>query len=156
MQRHIQRTLILTGFVLLVAVSFSADAELGGSINSIDADKIHMKAQVRSPAIAAAAYTVHELTLPSNTVVRQYASASGIVFAVSWHGPFKPDLRQLLGPHFDTMLERQSHNVHAGHPHTRINEQNLVIESGGHMRNFVGRAYLPSQMPAGVTAQDIK
>jgi len=142
--------------MLLAAVSFSAEAELGGNISSIDADRIHMKAQTRAPVAATQAYTVHELTLPNTTVVRQYVSAGGIVFAVSWHGPFKPDLRQLLGQHFDTMLERQSHNVHAGHPHTRIHENNLVIESGGHMRNFAGRAYLPGLLPAGITAQDIK
>jgi hypothetical protein len=88
--------------------------------------------------------------------VRQYLSANGIVFAVTWSGPFKPDLRQLLGPHFDTMIARQSGTPHAGHPFTHLHENKLVIESRGHPRSFRGRAYLPDAIPAGVSPQDIQ
>ena len=148
-------SLVLAGLVL-ACTSLSARAELGGNLSSIEADRVHMNAPTQAQVTAAAAYSVHELTLPSGTLVRQYVSASGIVFAVAWSGPFKPDLRQLLGPHFNTLLAKQSHTPHAGHSHSHVKENNLVIESGGHMRDFYGRAYLPNELPVGVTPQDIQ
>ncbi|MGV7246462.1 DUF2844 domain-containing protein, partial [Caballeronia sp. M23-90] len=32
----------------------------------------------------------------------------------------------------------------------------LVVRSGGHMGAFVGQAYLPQALPAGVSASDIQ
>ena len=101
-------------------------------------------------------YTVHETTLPTGTLVRQYVSSTGVVFAVIWSGPFMPDLRQLLGPHFDTMVARQTKENRADHRFVSQHEPDMVIESGGHPRSFVGRAYLPSALPAGVVEKDIQ
>lgn len=133
-------------------------AALGGGLESIDADRIHMKAQKPARVLVSAAptYTIHEVALSSGTSVRQYVSGNGVVFAVAWSGPFKPDLRQLLGPYFDVMIAHQSKSVHAGQPRTQMREKNLVIESGGRMRNFYGRAYLPNELPAGITADEIQ
>lgn len=115
-----------------------------------------MKAQKQARISASTAFTIHEVALPSGTSVRQYVSGNGIVFAVTWSGPFKPDLRQLLGTYFDVMIAHQSNSIHAGQPRTHMREKNLVIESGGHMRNFYGRAYLPNEIPAGITTDDIQ
>lgn len=91
-----------------------------------------------------AAYTDIRHALPSGTVVHEYADASGQVFAVSWAGPFKPDLKLLLGRHFDRLAagvgERSRLDVTTGA---------LVIQSGGHMGAFEGRAWLPARLPAG-------
>ncbi|MDE2604663.1 MAG: DUF2844 domain-containing protein [Burkholderiales bacterium] len=95
-----------------------------------------------------AAYTDIRHALPSGTVVHEYADASGQVFAVSWAGPFKPDLKLLLGRHFDRLAtgaaaqrgERSRLDVETG---------TLVIQSGGHMGAFEGRAWLPARLPAG-------
>jgi hypothetical protein len=143
---------------LLLLVAATASATLGGDAASVDADRARMnvKHAARLTASSTGSYTVHESTLPTGTVLRQYLSASGVVFGVAWSGPFKPDLRQLLGPHFDTMITRQAGHVHAGRPFINQQESDLVIESGGHPRSFVGRAYLPSALPAGVTAQEIQ
>lgn len=155
MPNYTSAILALAGFVLTTA-SFSAHATLGGNLASIEADRVHMRVQTPARVSAIAAYTVYELTLPSGTLIREYLSGSGTVFAVTWSGAFKPDLRQLLGSYFDTMLEQQSHFAHAGNPRSHVKESNLVIESGGHMRDFYGRAYLPDEMPAGVSSQDIQ
>jgi Protein of unknown function (DUF2844) len=32
----------------------------------------------------------------------------------------------------------------------------LVIQISGHMRSFVGRAYVPQMVPAGVKVEDIR
>src|ERR1019366_4753518 len=117
---------------------------------------MNVKHAARLTLSSTGSYTVHETILPTGTLVRQYVSKSGVVFAVAWSGSFVPDLRQLLGPHFDTMTARQAKRVHAGHRLVSQHESDLVIESGGHPRSFVGRAYLPSALPAGVVEKDIQ
>ena len=146
--------------ITLVAICHvaAAHASLGGDSASVEADRAHMnvKHAARLTPSSTGSYTVHETTLPTGTLVRQYVSKAGVVFAVTWSGPFMPNLRQLLGPHFDTMTARQAKRVHAGHRFVSQHESDLVIESGGHPRSFVGRAYLPSALPAGVAEKDIQ
>jgi hypothetical protein len=147
--------------ITLLAMFFAtaAHASLGGNSASVEADRLHMNASAavympKTPS--AGSYTVTETVLPSGTRVRQYVSAAGVVFGVAWSGPFMPDLRQLLGPSFDTMVARQASQSSAGHRHFGVHEPGLVIESGGHPRSFAGRAYLPASVPAGVNVQDIQ
>jgi hypothetical protein len=155
--RAAARGLLMLAMACVLATA--AHATLGGDRASVEADRLQMHAprtaRLSAPA-AGAGYTVHETTLPTGTLVRQYVSAAGSVFAVAWSGPFKPDLQQLLGPHFAAMLARQDGQVHAGRPFVRQHGSDLVVESGGHPNGFVGRAYLPAALPAGVTAQDIQ
>ncbi len=76
------------------------------------------------------------------------------VFAVAWRGPRVPDLQQALGTYFD----RYSAAVKVrsgGHNHFELRQTDLVVQAGGHMRAFVGRAYLPSAIPAGVSLADL-
>ena len=35
--------------------------------------------------------------------VREYVNGGGVVFAVTWRGPGRPDLAQLFGDRFSTM-----------------------------------------------------
>lgn len=150
----------LPGLLILAAIFYAAPARavLGGDAASVETDRLQMKvAQAASQMPAASGnYTVHETILPTGTRVRQYVSKAGTVFAVTWSGPFMPDLRQLMGTHFDTMIARQAQNRHAGQRVYSQHDPDLVIESGGRPRHFVGRAYLPGALPAGVTGQDIK
>jgi hypothetical protein len=137
----------------------TAHAVLGGDITSVDTDRVQLSAKsaVRLVPSATASYTVHEITLPSGTLVRQYVSGSeGIVFAVAWSGPFIPDLRQLMGSHFDKMLEREAGKAMAGQRHIAQRYSDLVVESSGHPRSFTGRAYLPAALPAGMALEAIQ
>ena len=136
----------------------SAQAYLGGNTASVEADRVQMKAQqaARMTQSFSGAYTVHETTLPTGTIVRQYVSKADQVFAVTWSGPFKPDLRRLLGVYFDTMVARQAGQVHVGRPFVSQHAPDLVVESGGHPRSFFGRAYLPGAIPTGVTPAEIQ
>ena len=136
----------------------SAQAALGGDSASVETDRVSMRAEhaARQSLSATGSYTVYETTTPSGTIVRQYLSSNGLVFAVAWDGPFLPDFRQLLGVHFDTMVARQGKQSNAGHRKFNQQEGDLVIESGGHQRSFVGRAYLSSLIPVNVTLQDIQ
>jgi hypothetical protein len=130
-----------------------AGAELGGNRATIQADQEHMKGTRR--VISNAAYSVHEIQASTGTMVREFVSPAGTVFAVAWQGPWTPDLRQLLGPYFDQYTQAvQNKRVRRGP--VSIQQDGLVVEAGGHMRSFSGRAYLPQMMPQGVTAQAIK
>lgn len=147
-------------FIALIAVFYAAvaHASLGGDSTSVETDRVLMKVEhsARQTTSTNGSYTVHETVLSTGTIVKQYVSKAGVVFAVSWSGPFIPNLRQLLGSHFDTMVTHQAQQAHAGHRYNSQREPGLVIESGGHPRSYVGRAYLPSEVPAGVSAQEIK
>lgn len=96
-----------------------------------------------------AAYSVSETTLDSGTLVREYVGASGAVFAVSWSGPFLPDLRTLLGERFATLTAATAAGRQRGRGQVRVADADVVIESGGHMRAWSGRAWLPGALPAG-------
>jgi hypothetical protein len=148
------RWLCISAFLL--AISNVSHAELGGNTHTIDSDSVGMKAQKKALVSGFPSYTVHQMELPSQTIVRQYASPAGIVFAVTWQGPFKPDLRELLGRNFEKMIAYQSRSARRGHTQLTINEADLVVESGGRMRNFFGRAYLPAEIPPGLAMQEIK
>lgn len=154
----VRTSCLCLGMMLSIGYATLAQATLGGDSASVDADRLHMKVAraARQNIPTNGSYTVHETTLPSGTLVREYVSNAGVVFAVTWSGPFIPDLRQLLGLHFDTMVARQSAQSNAGHRFYSQREADLVIESGGHQGNFVGRAYLKSAIPAGVNEQEIQ
>jgi len=102
------------------------------------------------------AYSVHELALPSGTVVREFVAKSGTVFAVAWRGPAIPDLRQLLGAHFATYAGSPQ-RARGGRGHLRVQDGALVVESSGRSRaGFRGRAYLHDALPAGVQMDEIQ
>lgn len=129
-------------------------AALGGNIDSVEQDRMQMKASVPLKT-AAEKFTVHEMTLTSGTAVKEYASSMGTVFAVSWRGQTMPDLRQLLGNYFDTFTSAAK-SQESGHTHLTIQQDDLVVHSGGHMRAYSGSAYAPKLLPAGVSEADIK
>lgn len=138
--------------VLITAFSCSGFAALGGDVNSVQSDQAQMRAQRR--VIQNAAYTIHEMQTESTTVVREFVSPQGKVFGISWQGPTRPDLQQMLGTYYSEFASaRPAHRVHG--PVT-IRTPNLVIESGGHMRALTGRAYVPAMVPANVRLEDIK
>ena len=46
------------------------------------------------------------MQLPSGTVLREYAGPDGKIFAVTWNGPFIPNLKQTLGSYFTEFAAR--------------------------------------------------
>ncbi len=135
--------------VLLVPALFCIPAfcALGQDVSSVASDQVHMKASVR--VLVANSYSVHEMRAPTGTTVRQFASPAGTVFAVTWQG-FSPDLQQLLGEYFEEYVS-QAKLQHARRGRgVSIDTGDLVVETGGHMRFAVGRAYLRSKVPQGV------
>lgn len=146
------RATLLAATVFL-AYAGSAHAELGGLPARFEAGSTTAASSVTS---VVSGYTLLDTTLPTGTRVREYVAGTGIVFAVSWDGPFLPDLRSLLGAHFDTMVAESAKTPRAGNSQLTVNHPDVVILSGGHMRAFEGRAWLPAELPAGVSASDIR
>jgi Protein of unknown function (DUF2844) len=128
-----------------------ACATLGGPESSAQEDSQTQRGSIK--ATLRASYRVHEIQLPSGTVVREYAVAGGQVFAVVWQGPFIPDLRQTLGHYFDSYVSGQA--TSGSRTHLTIQNSDFVAHVGGHMRAFYGRAYLPQAVPAGVNIEDL-
>jgi len=139
---------------LLVFFSAPSLAGLGNSPAQFGKHVAAAKASAKSAAVVA--YTDSEKTLDSGTIVHEYLDANGIVFAVSWSGPFLPDLKEILGPHFDTMVAHVRDNPRAGRAPLVVQRDDVVIFSGGHMGAFKGRAWIPAQLPAGFKPAEIK
>ncbi|MBW8837248.1 MAG: DUF2844 domain-containing protein, partial [Burkholderia sp.] len=112
-----------------------------------------------SSASATASYTVRETTLGNGTVVREYLTTDGTVFAITWRGPQMPDLNELLGSYFPQYVAGVK-AVRAARGGARgpvaVDQSSLVVQSGGHMGAFSGRAWLPPALPAGVSGSDIQ
>jgi hypothetical protein len=142
--------------VAVLSLSSSASAALGQDVASVHVDQARMKGSehiVQGPGP-----TVHEIHLPGGTLVREYLSPAGVVFAVSWRGPFRPDLQQLLGRYFDPFREaaQAARKKHRGRGPLSIESPGLVVSLGGHQRAFLGRAYVPALVPPSVTVKDIQ
>ena len=137
--------------LVMLAYPFSAPAALGRDVASVHADRVELNATLRTAL--AYQFTQFEMQLPSGTTVREYVSAAGAVFAVTWEGPSLPDLRQLLGDYFQRYVDA----MQDGGVGARVVEQpGLVVYTGGHMRAFRGRAYIPQLLPQGIAAGEIR
>jgi hypothetical protein len=156
--KHSSRTAKALGIalatVLAGSVALPAVAGLGGDASSVDADIAKMKGQARATPIAG--YTMSEITLPSGTVVHEFVSAEGKVFAVSWKGMAVPDLSQTLGTYFAEYKAAATATAHASHHNLTVQQPDLVVRTGGHMRNWYGQAYVPSLLPPNFSLEEIK
>ena len=157
---------LAAGLMVSLAAVTPAHAVLGGApmtaptgatvSNSVS----HAAAVAGSAASAssASAFTVRTTTLAVGTVVNEYVGADGTVFGIAWQGPRIPDLPSLLGTYFPQYVQGiQNQRANGGgRGPVSVAGSALVVRSGGHMGAFVGQAYLPQALPAGVSASDIQ
>lgn len=135
---------------LLAAPSFAA---LGGDLASVTADSASLHGDVQATSLPG--YDIHEMTTANGVRVREFIAA-GRVFAVTWSGPVVPDLQTLLGIHYTRYARAVAAPPPGLHKSVRIDAADLVVESAGHLRAYVGRAYLPGAVPAGMTRAAIR
>ena len=152
-------TLDLRMFALLAVLLTAAltpnisSAALGEPESSIQGDVAKLQGAVKSTERLT--YRVHEISLPSGTVVREFVAQSGAIFAVAWRGPTMPNLRQALGKYFDNYVATaKATPLH--HRRLDIAQTDLVVHASGHMRAFSGIAYLPQAIPSGVSLGELK
>ena len=141
--------------LLLLGMSLPARASLGANVSSVESDRVRMNASAK--AMQHDGYEVREMEAPGGTVVDEYISPAGTVFAVTWHGPFPPPMQQILGSYFQQYTAAlQTQPKTYGHRPLNIQEPGLVVETGGHMRAHSGRAYIPDLLPQGLTVSQIQ
>ncbi len=143
------------GFLALGCLAAGdAVASLGGAYDSVVADRAHLSARMRSTTVAA--HQVHRLTLINGAVRKEFATDGGPVFAVSWSGRSKPDLRQLMGPYFSRFQARTA--TVSGRRIRRAlvaRQSDLVVYSGGANGAFWGYAYLPKAAPSDFAVSEL-
>jgi hypothetical protein len=147
------RTFPLSLTLLAPMLALPAMAALGGDAASVQKDAAQFRAEIRSTQKSG--YAIHEMQTSGGTLVREYVSPAGKVFAVAWQGPFIPDLQQLLGPSYERFIAAGK-NRHGVRGPLGINESDLVLVSAGHMRSYTGKAYIPQMLPEGVHADAIQ
>ena len=140
---------------MLISV-LPAFAGLGEAASSVQDDQAHMYGTLRTTQTQA--YTVSEIQSPTGVTVREYISPSGKIFGVAWQGPWPPDMRQILASYFDQYQQAAQSQIrsHAGRRPLMIEQPGLVVQAGGHMRSFAGRAYIPEMLPQGVSAEEVR
>ena len=140
------------------ALSSPAHAALGGTVDTIDADQARLSGARRNAAAAQPGVRVHSIVRADGSAVHEYVSASGVVFAISWHTRFKPDLDALLGAHAPAYAAaaRRAMAAPGVRRHVTLEEGDLVVQATAHLNAFVGTAYLKSMLPAGMPRDAIR
>jgi hypothetical protein len=143
------RTLLAA--VLALAVPAGAAASLGGTVTSVEADRVHMKAALVGIA-RSGPYTVHTILSPTGTTIREYYGSDGVIFGVAWQGEWQPDLRQLFGAYFTPYQQalQTARRARRSRGPVAVDEGTLVVRIGGHLHSVAGIAYVPRLLPAGV------
>jgi hypothetical protein len=100
---------------------------------------------------------VHESSLETGTVIKEYVRPDGLVFAVSWRGPAVPDLALLLGAYY-SVLQQARHEAHAGGQRgspLSLAKDGLVVQAGGRSPHFFGYAYVTHLLPADINIKEV-
>jgi len=141
-------TRIATASLALLLGAAPAWAVLGEPLSSVQSDHTYFRGMlVRVPRQG---YELHQINAPDGAVIREYVSPEGTVFGVSWQGPVMPNLSQLLGSYLAD-FQQASQSPRARRGPLVVRNDRVVIESGGHMRAFHGRAYVPNLLPHNLT-----
>ena len=146
--------LMLTLPLLLAA---PAHATLGGKLESVDSDRARLspRSMARRSGLG---YTVHEMTLDSGTIAREYTRSDGTVFAVSWVGPQRPDLKRLFGDAYFTRFQNDNKKTSRIRARRALAAQHsdFVVQTGGHSSALWGIAFLPMAAPSGISLQTLQ
>ena len=150
---NVKKCLVASGVLIAALIPCIAAAALGEPEASVITDALQLRGSINITEHSG--FRLHELQLPSGTRVREFVGADGRVFAVAWNGPTPPNLRQMLGRYFEPFAAAASVR-RTGHSHLQIHTGDLVVQSGGHMRAFAGRAYIPAGVPNGVDLGELR
>ncbi len=143
--------------LLCLALSSSAFASLGGTVSSVEADRVHMKAALVG-VTRSGAYTVHTILSPTGTTIREYYGADGVIFGVGWDGEWPPDLRQLFGTYYDQYQQasKAARKARKARGRVAVSNGTIVVEMSGHPHSVMGFAYVTQLLPAGVDPGVVK
>ncbi|VXB88126.1 conserved exported hypothetical protein [Burkholderia sp. 8Y] len=151
--RNIRHPQYLAAAIFLaLGVSTLCHAQLGATKRAPDASDGAVIHRAQSGLL-----TYRETTDAHGIVLREYVDPAGTVYAVSWRGPAMPNVEALLGAYFPRFREGASATAGDAGLHTaRVSDGDLIVENRTRLREFSGRAWLASALPAGVSAADIQ
>lgn len=141
---------------VLMALPLNAMAELGGTIASVDSDRLRVGGTRR--VLQAQAYSMHEIRTANNGVIHEYVAPDGKVFAVTYVGQFPGESNGLLGKYSAQVTQAVQART-AGQPIGRavhVEMPGLRYHAIGHLRYFSMRAVVPENIPAGVNVEEIQ
>lgn len=150
------RATLSTALSVLLPVT-AAHAELGGTMAGTQASSTGYTQASAPVTLLNGAVLMRTGIDAGGTTVNEYASSTDRIFAYTWQGPTMPDLPTLLGSYNASYRAGAAagatgeRDLHA----SRVARTDVVVESGGQMRSYVGRAWLPAGLPAGVIPDDL-
>jgi hypothetical protein len=151
--RGILRAMAAGTFLLLLAPLEAAHAALGENVGSLARDHEALRGTLVVTPMPS--YEVHQMVSSSGVTVREYATHTGGVFAVTWSGTQVPDLKLLLGTYFDRYVAlAQTHRT--GHHVLSINTRDLVMTAVRFQRSATGQVYVPNLLPSGVSRRELR
>jgi hypothetical protein len=134
------------------AVGAASAASAAGAAAAVARDAADSQTTLLNGALRMRTFTDN-----GGTTLNEYATSTGQIIAYTWSGPTMPDLRALLGSHNASYQAGVAAGQASGNLHdSRIVRDDLIVESGGPMRGYVGRAWLPQALPPGVSADDFQ
>lgn len=140
----------------LLALSLGAQAELGGTEASVRSDQQRLRATRNVSQTPA--YAIHEMRTANQSVIREFVSSEGKVFAVTYHGQLLGESNALLGsyaPQIGRALAASRGGKHRGGP-VSVQLPGFVYEASGHMRSYVIHAYVTDSIPQGVRVEELR
>jgi hypothetical protein len=144
------KTRILPPALALLLWQGSAFAALGGDVRSVTTDRATMHAQLQTTAMQQ--YDLHEITTSGGTRIHEYTTPQGKVFAITWQGPFAPNLQQLFGSYYQQYQSAAAAGSSVGmHRMLSVRQSDFVVQALGRMRSYRGKAFVPSLVPSGVS-----
>jgi hypothetical protein len=111
--------------------------------------------QPASAVTATAPYTMRQSVDANGVTIREYLLPANVVFAVTWQGPIRPNMRAPLGSYFTNYVAAGRTGVRGSGPLIEGNGD-FRIESAGRLGSFSGMAWLPRLLPAGVRPGDLE
>ncbi|MFC0692268.1 DUF2844 domain-containing protein [Paraburkholderia humisilvae] len=155
MNSPIMRVAVAAGMGATLLLSAApACAQLGGTMSATP----RAASEVIANDLTDASIRILGWIDEGGTTIHEYATGDGLIFAYTWQGPTMPDLDRLLGPYKAsyrakaTALLATGGSLHA----SRVAQSDVVVDSGGQMRSYVGRAWLPAVIPPGISPADLQ
>ncbi|CAH2892354.1 MAG: Transposase, ISSod13 [uncultured Paraburkholderia sp.] len=108
----------------------SSYAALGGA--PVAAASLPLALRAAAPPVSTTAYSVRQTVDANGVTIREYLLPANVVFAVSWDGPVRPNMRALLGSYFTNYVAAGQNGVRSSGPLIEGNDD-FRIESAGRL-----------------------
>ena len=142
--------------LLMLTLSLPALAALGGDVSSVQEDQAQMKGTLKTTE--ADAYTVHEITAPGNTVVRNTFPRRAKSLPSLGTDSLSPTCSSFWGRTSISMHRPPKSKERATRAATRStsNSPAWLSRTAGICARIMGRAYVPDMVPHGVNVDALQ